>query len=1165
MLSDKFAYRAHVLDSSGGWSWSNPSIIESMRHPPPFSLPLRQFLLRRVGVLVALTAALVVLSFALFGLLPLAQEVAEQQFDGATARVQSELDAVFAPPRHLLVASRGWLGTQAPDLESAQAFNQVFKPILRAFPTITSVVAGTPEGQGWLLLDRGKGQWRNRMTNIPRWGLQRHLLLDEADDGAVQTHWSEQAYDPRTRPWFIGGMALLDATPASPKSAAIDPVHWTAPYTFFTTGAPGITASMRWRLVDGRDFVLGLDLTLGDLSKATLNAQVSPHGLALVLTEDAKVLTLPAKPEELPAEVWLARVLKPADQLGLPSVAAALAEWRAREMPQSQVISFDAEGARWLASARPYDLGGQRLWVWVLAPAADFAPGWYRVALALLASLAVVMVFSMWLTRTGTARLAAPLERLSHNSRYIGRLDFQAVREVRSAVAEIQQLASDQQQMMQTLRSNQELLDARSLELTQQVSALRATESRLQQQNDMLHTIIDNFPGGVSVVDANMRILAFNRLFQVLLDLPEGLLRQPQLMFEDVIRHNAQRGDYGPAPVETLVAERMVLARQFNPHRAERTLPNGTTLEIRGMPLPQGGFVTLYIDVTSNKQHQRELEHLAHFDALTGLPNRVLLADRLRQGMAQALRRGQQLAVAYLDLDGFKQINDTLGHEVGDQVLVVLAGRMKQALRDGDTIARLGGDEFVAVLADVEGAQGNAPMLKRLLAAVDAPVRVLGQDMLLSASVGVTFFPQAQEVDADQLMRQADQAMYQAKQAGKNRYHVFDTEQDRTLRGQRESLIRIEQALANQELLLHYQPKVNMRTGEVFGVEALIRWQHGEQGLLPPAMFLPAIEGDPLAVEVGEWVIRQALTQLAEWQAMGLKIGISVNVGARQLQHSGFVSFMHSALAAQPDVNPADLEIEVLETSALQDMARVCEVMEQCCALGIHFSLDDFGTGYSSLTYLRRLPVTQLKIDQSFVRDMLTDPEDLSILVGVLDLSASFHRRAIAEGVETVSHGCMLLQLGCENAQGYGIARPMPAKDFPNWLANWKPDPLWQGVRVVPHPELPLLFAQVEHRAWLERLQAFSCNERLIPPTLDSKTCHVGQWLAAATKLGHTDRSDVQILMGLHQHLHDLAAQMCEMKSLGFPAAVQALWVDVRQAGDALLAQLQSMMPPRED
>jgi diguanylate cyclase (GGDEF)-like protein len=1131
----------------------------------PFSLPLRQFLLHRVGLLLVLTSALVVASFVVFGLLPMAQLIAQDQFDGATAHVQTELDAVFAPPRHLLSASRGWLGMQAPDLESAQAFNQVFKPVLRAYPTITSVVAGTPEGQGWLLLVRGKGQWRNRMTDMPRWGLQRHLLLDEGADGVVQAHWGEQAYDPRTRPWFIGGMGLLDATPASAGSVAGDPVHWTAPYTLFTTGDPGITASTRWRLADGRDFVLGFDLTLRDLSQTTLNAQVGAHGLALVLTDDARVLTLPAKPEELPAEVWLGRVLKPVDQLGLPPVIAALADWRAREMPQNQVIAFDAEDTRWLASARPYDLGGQRLWVWVLAPAADFAPGWYRVALALLASLIMVVMFAMWLTRLGTARLAEPLEVLSNNSRYIGRLDFEAARPVTSQVAEIQQLANDQQHMQLTLRSNQQQLDARSRELTQQVTALRATEVRLQQQNDMLHTIIDNFPGGVSVVDANLRILAFNRLFQALLDLPDALLRQPVLMFEDVLRYNAQRGDYGPAPVESLVAERMLQARQFTAHRIERTLANGMTLEIRGMPLPQGGFVTLYVDITSNKKHQRELEHLAHFDALTGLPNRVLLADRLRQGMAQTLRRGQQLAVAYLDLDGFKQINDTLGHDLGDQMLVVLANRMKQALRDGDTIARLGGDEFVAVLSDVDGPQGNVPMLKRLLAAVDAPVKLLGQEMMVSASVGVTFFPQSHEVDADQLMRQADQAMYQAKQAGKNRYHVFDTEHDRTLRGQRESLMRIDQALAQDELVLHYQPKVNMRTGEVFGVEALIRWLHPEQGLLTPAMFLPAIEGDALAVSVGEWVIRSALAQLAQWQAMGLDLSVSVNVGARQLQQPGFVGFLETALAGQPEVNPGNLEIEVLETSALQDMGRVCDVMVQCVALGVQFSLDDFGTGYSSLTHLRRLPVSQLKIDQSFVSDMLTDPEDLSILVGVLDLSASFHRRAIAEGVETVAHGCMLLQLGCDFAQGYGIARPMPAADLAAWLAHWRPDPLWQGVRVVPHADLALLFAQVEHRAWLSRLQAFAMNERPTPPLLDSRRCHVGQWLEAGALAERGQRLDVQTLIGLHHHLHDLANQLCDLKSQGREVLAQGLWRDLQRSGEALLAQLQSMLPPRED
>ena len=1025
---------------------------------------------------------------------------------------------------------------------------------------ITSVVAGTSEGQGWLLLSRGPGQWRNRITDVPRWGLQRHLLQDESPDGALQQNWSEQGYDPRGRPWFTGAMSLTPQV-----LGAAGPVHWTAPYTFFTTGDPGITASTHWRLADGRDFVLGLDVTLRDLSQATLKARVGLSGLALVLTDDARVLTLPAKPEDVPAQAWLGRVLKPVAQLELPAVTAALARWRELEQPQNDVLMFEVGATRWLASVRAYDLGGHRFWVLVLAPAMDFAPSWGWVVLALLGSLVLVSLFAMWLIRVGTARLAKPLEVLSNNSRYIGRLDFDAVRPVLSAVAEIQQLANDQQQMQLTLQDNQEQLDARSRELSQQVAALRATESRLQQQNDMLHTIIDNFPGGVSVVDANLRVLAFNHLFQTLLDLPDTLLRQNVLMFEDVIRHNALRGDYGGGPAEPMVAERVALAREFRAHRTERTLPNGSTLEVRGMPLPQGGFVTLYIDITSTKKHQRELEHLAHFDALTGLPNRVLLADRLRQGMAQTLRRGQQLAVAYLDLDGFKQVNDSMGHDVGDQLLVILAGRMKQALRDGDTIARLGGDEFVAVLTDMEGPQGNVPMLKRLLAAVDAPVHLLGQDMLVSASVGVTFFPQAQEVGADQLMRQADQAMYLAKQAGKNRYHVFDTEHDLTLRGQRDQLSRLVRALADDEFVLHYQPKVKMRTGEVLGVEALIRWQHPEQGLLPPAAFLPNIENDDLAIDVGEWVINTALAQLAQWQSTGMRLGVSVNVGARQLQQLGFVTFLQAALAAQPSVNPGDLEIEVLETSALQDMARVCEVMAQCHALGVHFSLDDFGTGYSSLTHLRRLPVSQLKIDQSFVRDMLTDPDDLSILVGVLDLSVSFHRSAIAEGVETVAHGCMLLQLGCEFAQGYGIARPMPAHEFPGWMEQWVPDPSWRGLRTVPHADLPLLFAQVEHRAWLARLQAFALSERQTAPLLDAQRCHVGQWLQAGGATADAGNGQLSPLIGLHQQMHDLALQLCELKSQGHEAAVHALWHDVQRAGDALLVQLQALLPARED
>jgi diguanylate cyclase (GGDEF)-like protein len=454
-------------------------------------------------------------------------------------------------------------------------------------------------------------------------------------------------------------------------------------------------------------------------------------------------------------------------------------------------------------------------------------------------------------------------------------------------------------------------------------------------------------------------------------------------------------------------------------------------------------YVALFSDITSIKAHQSQLEHIAHFDALTNLPNRVLLSDRLQQAMAQEQRRQQQLAVVYLDLDGFKAINDRHGHQTGDRVLITLAQRMKDALREGDTMARIGGDEFVAVLIDLQNTQASEPLLQRLLAAAAEPVLVGELSLQVSASLGVTFYPQAHEIDADQLLRQADQAMYQAKLAGKNRYHVFDAAQDISLRSHHENVERIRLALERGEFMLHYQPKVNMHSGVVIGAEALIRWRHPEKGLLAPAMFLPAIEDHPLAVEVGEWVIDTALTQIESWHAAALDLPVSVNICARQLQQANFVERLQTILARHPQVNPNSLELEVLETSALADMAQVSHVIEDCAKMGVSFALDDFGTGYSSLTYLKRLRVALLKIDQSFVRDMLDDPDDLAILKGVIGLAAAFKREVIAEGVETIAHGTALLQLGCELAQGYGIARPMPPEQMPEWVAEWQPDVAW--------------------------------------------------------------------------------------------------------------------------
>jgi diguanylate cyclase (GGDEF)-like protein/PAS domain S-box-containing protein len=448
-------------------------------------------------------------------------------------------------------------------------------------------------------------------------------------------------------------------------------------------------------------------------------------------------------------------------------------------------------------------------------------------------------------------------------------------------------------------------------------------------------------------------------------------------------------------------------------------------------------------DINQLKCFEHQLKHLAHFDALTNLPNRLLKADRLQQAMVQARRSGQGLAVVYIDLDGFKAINDGYGHDAGDQMLVAVAHQMQQALREGDTLARMGGDEFVAVLINVAGIAACAHLLDRLLAAAAKPLQLGDHQLQVSASLGVTFYPQAQEIEGDQLLRQADHAMYLAKQNGKNRYQVFDSEQELNLRSAYEDQKSIAQALQANELVLYYQPKVNLRTGGLVGVEALIRWEHPTRGLLAPAAFMPLIENQPLAIAIGEWVMDTALTQLALWQAQGLDVAVSVNVGALQLQQPSFVARLQALLARHPKVRPGDLMLEILESSALQDMDYASQVIEACHLLGVAFALDDFGTGYSSLAYLKRLRVQLIKVDQSFVHDISNTPDSLAILKGIIGLTQALRCTVIAEGVESVAQGALLLQLGCELAQGNVIAHPMPAAELPAWASSWKPYLAW--------------------------------------------------------------------------------------------------------------------------
>ena len=457
-------------------------------------------------------------------------------------------------------------------------------------------------------------------------------------------------------------------------------------------------------------------------------------------------------------------------------------------------------------------------------------------------------------------------------------------------------------------------------------------------------------------------------------------------------------------------------------------------------------YVAVASDVTQLRESQSRIERMAYYDALTNLPNRALLADRLKQAIAQADRRNDLLAVCYLDLDGFKPINDLWGHDAGDQLLMEVARRLQSCVRMGDTVARLGGDEFVVLLGDASDVHEIEQAVRRILAAVAEPFSIGTASAALTASIGVTVYPDDGQ-DPDTLIRHADQAMYISKQSGKNRHNLFDPESDRRLKAHHEIVTRIRDGLSDGELLLFYQPKVDMRLGKVVGVEALIRWQHPEQGLLPPAKFLPVIENSDFSIVLGEWVMHEAMRQMAVWAGLGLELPVSVNISGHHLQQKNFVARLADLLALFPEVQPQWLELEILETTAMDDVEETSRVISACSELGVSFALDDFGTGYSSLTYFRRLPTKLLKIDQSFVRDMLDDPEDLAIVEGVISLAKAFQRKIIAEGVETEGHGAPLLDIGCDLAQGYAIARPMRAEEIPLWVEKWRAPIAWDKAR----------------------------------------------------------------------------------------------------------------------
>ena len=445
---------------------------------------------------------------------------------------------------------------------------------------------------------------------------------------------------------------------------------------------------------------------------------------------------------------------------------------------------------------------------------------------------------------------------------------------------------------------------------------------------------------------------------------------------------------------------------------------------------------------TYERDVQSRIKHGAHFDPLTGLPNATRFSIDVAEAVAAARRSGRPLAVGYMDLDDFGRVNERLGRDGGDALLVALARRLQQLALPGEVFAHLPGDEFALLLSDAADRQEAEDRIATLQERLQAPLSASGQYAELSASIGIALFPD-DAADAELLLRHAQMAMVDAKQTGRGSRRFFNAEQNRLAHERRTLLARLALALKRDELRLHYQPKVEMGTGRVIGAEALLRWQDPENGLRSPVEFLPSIETSDLIVEIGEWALREALRQWARWRALGLDVPISVNIATRHLQEPDFVARFHAALASVPESSPLGIEIEILESSAIRDLAHARAVMLACREMGIGIALDDFGTGYSSLAYLSQLPATTLKIDQLFVRELFDAASEPAIVRAIIEIARVFECAVVAEGVESVEHGLVLSSMGCRFVQGFVVSRALPAADFPSWVASFRPPDEW--------------------------------------------------------------------------------------------------------------------------
>ncbi|RFP16083.1 MULTISPECIES: EAL domain-containing protein [unclassified Duganella] len=558
------------------------------------------------------------------------------------------------------------------------------------------------------------------------------------------------------------------------------------------------------------------------------------------------------------------------------------------------------------------------------------------------------------------------------------------------------------------------------------ITARKEAEEKLR----LSATVIEHIADGVVVLDAKGTIVAVNPAFTQI----TGYTEQEALGHDHTLtrsgRHDADfYANMWTEQVETGFWRGEIWNRRKN---GELYLEWLTVSAVRDTQGETTHYVGVFSDITKAKESQEKLDHLAHHDPLTALPNRLLFHDRLQHALQRASRDGEQLALLFIDLDRFKNVNDTLGHHIGDELLKQVAKALHERLREGDTLARLGGDEFIVLLENIENQFGASQVAEKLVQMFEQPFMVAGHELFVTCSVGISVFPE-DAVDLNMLIRNADVAMYQAKARGRNGYSFYTP----SMTGEGVERLRLEtflrRSIEKDEIFLNYQPQVEIDTGRLIGVEALVRWNHPELGLIPPIRFIPLAEDTGFINQLGKWVLEEACRQMMRWQEAGLHVPkMAVNLSAKQFERGSIVNMVADILH-ETGLAPDRLQLEVTE-SVIMNTGDAMVFINDLHSIGVGLAIDDFGTGYSSLAYLKQLPVQTLKIDRSFIKDISTDVNDEAIAIAIIQLGKSMNLSVIAEGVETEEQAAFLLRHGCRLAQGYFYSKPVAAQDL---LARW--------------------------------------------------------------------------------------------------------------------------------